>query len=438
MREEQISTYSNNEKTKLSNSLPFATGFSGVLRPEGPVMRSVTIGHPSDLNPSIRFPPQVGSIQRSETINYEHKLQKVDTKAFNDIKFSRTIGIEDTTILPKVHGTNWKVSNESLTCVPDYFILEKTSRFVGESTASVVSARISECLRARSIEVSYHETKPKAKCRNSQFVKFQIRLFAGRNEFSHGVIVEVQRRSGSNVSFMKDCRAILDSAEGDYGTDSVRPKLCPVKDLASLKHVDIPQDNDMLSKAIELILGDRLDGNVLGMEYLCTLTDLKKSSKEIVTKVSHDLFAEKNLHAFEKIVHTVKTYYYEEEDDLPSEGEFLSKLRNHALKVFLNLFDADSALGLELVQHMRSHSSLIDDLVNVFSNDLKNAHHRPHDALTAAKCLAALVEISLDAKIKAREEGCVSALIQAKDFGAKYHTTLAAESAFCLHSLECH
>lgn len=437
MREEQLQTFSNDEETKFSNSLPLTLGCtSGVLRPEGPIMRSVTIGHASDLNPSIRFPPQVGLLQRSETIDYEQEPQKVGTKAFSDIKISRTIGCKDTITLPEVHGTNWKVSNEALISVPDYFILEKTTRFIDGTTASEVAARISECLRSRSIEVSYHNTKPKAKCRNSQLVKFQIRLFSGNKEFSDGVIVELQRRSGSNASFMKDCRAILDASDGDYGSDSNRPNLCTVEDMASLKNVDIPQENDTLSKAVELILGDRLDGNVLGMEYLCTLTDLKKSSRKMVTKVSHDL-VEKKLHAFEKIFHSVRTYYYEE-DNLTTEAEFLSKLRNNALQVLLNLFDADSLLGLNLMRDMRNRPILIDDLVNVFSNEIKNAHYRPHDALIAAKCLASLVKISLDAKKKAREEGCISALIQAKDFGSKFHSSLEAESACCLHSLECH
>ena len=101
----------------------------------------------------------------------------------------------------RIHGavtTNWSVPDGSLQCVPDYFALERTSRFVAGTGASIVSARISDCLRRRSIATKFENLKAKAKCTNGDFVQFRIRLFAGRNEYKNGVIVEVQQRSGGS------------------------------------------------------------------------------------------------------------------------------------------------------------------------------------------------------------------------------------------------
>ena len=51
-------------------------------------------------------------------------------------------------------------------------------------------------------------------CISTTNVEFRIRLYRGRGEYKHGIIVEVQRRSGFNLSYMHDVYAILDAAEG--------------------------------------------------------------------------------------------------------------------------------------------------------------------------------------------------------------------------------
>ena len=56
--------------------------------------------------------------------------------------------------------------------------------------------------------------KAKAKCVSKDNVEFNVRLFKGKNQFDHGVIVEVQRRQGFSVFYHRDAVAILDAAEG--------------------------------------------------------------------------------------------------------------------------------------------------------------------------------------------------------------------------------
>ena len=111
----------------------------------------------------------------------------------------------------------WSGSNRWDVCdlepIPIDFPLERTHREIHDTEAKEVATRISEALRKLSIEAEYDGEKAKAKCRTSDLVSFRIRLFAG-GDGGLPVMVEVQRRSGSPSSFMRSCRAILDSAEG--------------------------------------------------------------------------------------------------------------------------------------------------------------------------------------------------------------------------------
>lgn len=433
MRERQIST--NTQLQHVSNitkAMQIPPGFACTsLMPEGPAMRSATLASPtSDMNPHLkRYTPILRPPPLSKTA--PPSLHLVDSQ---DLDFNLKKNVTQF----KVPCSNWLVRNEALTHVPDHFLLEKTSRFISGTNASTVSARISECLCSRSIEVVYHDTKAKAKCRNSDYVKFQIRLYSGRGEYKHGVIVEVQRRSGSCLSFMKDCHAILNAAEGDYGDDSLLPKLTPVQDLKCLQNAHVPQETESFKKALELLMEDRLDANVLGMDYLSSLTDSTKSSEDVVVEVAKNILNGASLKVLEKIVHSIHyNYNAVEEDDLPSEAHFYQKLRNHAMNVLLNLIRISSELDSGLFLKIKNHPSLMDDFLNILINDLKDAQQRPHDAFAAAKSLALILEIS-SVHDKVRKEDCIIALNKAKNHGSKYHLSLASESLKILHALKCH
>ena len=50
---------------------------------------------------------------------------------------------------------NWNVRNESLRSVPNYYPLEKSSRFVSDSSANEIATRISESCRMMSVQAMY-------------------------------------------------------------------------------------------------------------------------------------------------------------------------------------------------------------------------------------------------------------------------------------------
>lgn len=108
----------------------------------------------------------------------------------------------------------WNVNDHTLKPKPDFYPLEQTATFVPHSRPSVVASRVANFLMERNISATFNEVKAKAKCVSEDNVEFNVRLYKGKNQFDHGVIVEVQRRYGFSVFYHRDAVGILDAAAG--------------------------------------------------------------------------------------------------------------------------------------------------------------------------------------------------------------------------------
>ena len=86
--------------------------------------------------------------------------------------------------------------------------------FAPQATAPILAARVPAALQARSIVSNFDAKNAKVDCVSKAHVEFRVRLYRGRGEYSHGLIVEVQRRMGFDLSYSQDVFAILDAAEG--------------------------------------------------------------------------------------------------------------------------------------------------------------------------------------------------------------------------------
>lgn len=346
----------------------------------------------------------------------------------------------------RLHGavsTNWSVPDGSLQSVPDYFALERTSRFVAGTGASIVSARISDCLRRRSIATKFDNTKAKAKCVNVDFVQFRIRLFAGRNEYKNGVIVEVQRRSGGSLSFHRDCRALLDSAEGlDFASESREETKCSLSGFGFLKSsedIELSRKRSeessasALEIAAELLKKDRIDANTLGMESLSYLTDNTKSSELVAKQISRNIILDDtNSGVRSKIMEFVMFSPVNKEEG----SEFRHRLHNLALQVLSNALHVTAEDGV-LNHEVHKHAWFSDNLVPMLINELKDAKNRPHDALLAARAMNTLINTSGQIRNKAIEIGAKTILTDARDYGISSHAFLATETERCVSTLEC-
>mmetsp|Transcript_24031 Transcript_24031/g.35544 ORF Transcript_24031/g.35544 Transcript_24031/m.35544 type:complete len:294 (+) Transcript_24031:718-1599(+) len=278
-----------------------------------------------------------------------------------------------------------------------------------------------------------------AKCSTLDYVRFRVRLFAPRKNEDEGTIVEVQKRRGDTISFLRDCRAILNAAEGD-GVD-VPSEAVPVHidfDMASAMAGELKMEEesgeDILTKeigsAVGLILRDELDLNIMAFECLIALVDPLRTlpdvalnaCKTIVANDSKDKSASEIRGAIAALLRN-GSLHDDEGDAIIS--DFNEILKNLALcllsKTFANMLNKRC-----LETAIQDNSEwFLDTLIPSLVDAVKSAKDRPHDALYASDCLSNLLRASKDLLKRADEENALSALEEAKAFGSTHHKSLA-------------
>jgi len=153
----------------------------------------------------------------SSTIQYDNVSPKYHREIPQSSLCERDSSFDEASSL--LSSSKWNVNDYSLRTKPDFYPLEQTATFVPFSKPSVVASRISKFLIEQNVSVSFHEVKAKAKCVSTDKVEFIVQLYRGKNQFDHGVIVEVQRRFGFSVFYHRCAVGILDVASGKIPMD---------------------------------------------------------------------------------------------------------------------------------------------------------------------------------------------------------------------------
>lgn len=333
----------------------------------------------------------------------------------------------------------WDV--QSIPTLPMYYPLERTHIIVCDENVSVVSKRISDCMRSLSIAAVYDSKKAKARAETSCHTKFAIQLFSKSNEI--GVVVEVRRSSGCSLNFYKSCYPILHAASGMQCTDFDDSLI--TKPLSFLCN-DAPKSDDDFLVTVEvannLLKKDRIDANLLGIESLRMLTDTSSTCTETAALVAKMILLGKNGNEnIRNIIRSlIENWTLCDEDDLEEGDELdqrhLSIMRNHALAIIANILDLLDDQG-SLSNIMDEDSWLRETFLPILINELKEAADRPHDAFLSAKCLSVLVKASQKAKEKAIQLDAGDVTSNSLIVGQRSHEQLANESMRVIKALKC-
>lgn len=346
----------------------------------------------------------------------------------------------------------WHVDHAALTARPDDGLPPlRTARVVLATPAHVVSNRLADCLRARSIAARFSATDARvAQCRNTDFCKFTIRLHA---EGPGGVLVEVHRLSGDCVSFMQDCRALLGAAEGKAAKASAgdeRPLYLrlPVSQMEFVKTATLPptspeEEAEAVAVTAELLASQMSDINRLGMESLVIQTDPLKSLKSTAVLASRLILCpnDPGNEAFNVHNYVMSLLIYGTEDP-PAAFPEDSALEDHyanlrilglsALSNALALLAAEDALPPALAPHGEWYASV---LVLRLLRDLGTAGDRPLEACYASRCLAALAASSAELAARVKAAGGREAAADAEGVGRREFALLARDAGHCRHTL---
>jgi len=264
----------------------------------------------------------------------------------------------------------WNLS--TVPTLPEFHPLERSSVFVADTPPSVIAQRLSEVMRDRSIEASYDNAKAKIKCFTTDGVDFRIRLYRGRNLYSHGIIVEVQRRFGTSLEFLNDTKAILDAAEGKAlplppASDTSRVALPEVSDDEEDDGIRPPSGASTLIMVSKMMSLSGFDSQYLGLQVLSSLVDPERMCPKTSRSVALEL-----LKADNEVGNKVLMYILSRKTD-----ESSMTLRVMCLGILANSMKASSLVPAFLRKPLRP----------VLLEDLKDSEAHPNTALYAARCL---------------------------------------------------
>jgi hypothetical protein len=351
--------------------------------------------------------------------------------------------------------------------LPQFHPLERTATFVPNITdVSLISSRISRVLRDRSIEANYDSNKAKVRCASMDGVDFRIRLYRGRTaQYSHGIIVEVQRRFGMSFTYHHDAQAILDAAHGKP-TISVPPPpasasangalvLPLVSDAEDVSGTESEQDEDAsastppampstssMAMVATMFAHSDYSSQFLAYQTLIPLTSAARMGRSTAKSVATQLLQPGNpvgakvLDAILSAGPTPKnnkrayrgTLEYESDDDEDGSGsstlndddaQYESKLQTMAWTVLSNAVHATKGQAVT--------TTLREELRPALLQALEDAAANPRHAQMAALCAEYVcMEDTGD------EDDLVDALEQAVHIGRIKHAGLKAQAQRCL------
>jgi len=346
---------------------------------------------------------------------------------------------------------HWNLTDSDVKTLPDFHPLERSAVFVPNcSDAAVVARRVSDVLRSRSISAEYINAKAKAKCMTTDDVDFRIRLYRGKKKFSHGVIVEVQRRFGFSTTFASDVAAICDAAEGKVAAPSTPTGLLPSLVPDEEDHTESSNDEDdgleSVKIASSMISEADIDRKIMGLQGLASLTDSYKIGKATATRASTEILAGTNPEAAaarDAILSLVlcrdgsteAAQRGQVEDKLTDADEAnRSLLRTQALcvlsNVLCNMVKRDELRSLKPV--------LSQAILPALLRDIENASVNPRTADLATRALLPVVQ-TFDGDFVESDllaNGAYELLIEAQSVGEARFDSLREQSASCLRALD--
>lgn len=230
--------------------------------------------------------------------------------------------------------------------LPEFHPLEPTAVFCPNSDVRTVASRISAVLKERSIHAEYMDSE--AECVTVDNVEFSVFLYRGKEQFSHGIICEVQRLNGNSINFHDDTMAVLNAAENKESHEPIQKK---VKMIPLVEDDDDYDVSTVSSDFIRKMLNGGEDSQRLGLETLVIMTDPSKVGSKTATVVCKNLMEPGN----EVAVTVINLLINESSLSL----QIMTVLSNVVSTTQQSLLLSDSVVKALLIKKLRSSNAQI-------------------------------------------------------------------------------
>lgn len=295
-----------------------------------------------------------------------------------------------------------------------FYPLERPVKIEGEP--SVISNRVSECLRTLSVQAEFDSTNAEARCKTDDFVSFTIRLFVGPEQGT--TLVEVNRRQGCSLSFGEKRDIILNAAKGiAAATISLKaPKFLEIPDDIRSRYF-VPPSTEELKQSLDRFIGQlhscRRDVQLFALQSLALITDKKKTNHESAHEISRMIMDnEGNRDLFGRILLISPT-------DNMSE-----QIINAALSVMVN---AMSSLSSEELGSALKEGSNLANLIPHLLHCVEGSNY-PHNSCLVLQFLTLLLWKSDDIRSRVDFGELERVLEHAKLDGRASHSNLEREA----------
>lgn len=351
---------------------------------------------------------------------------------------------------------------------PPTYPIERTHEVLHDVSPLVVADRIAACLREHSIGATYDHQDAICRAQLDDLTRFNIRLF----EADDGIIVELQRRSGSSPSFHNAAHAILLWAKGQqmnadpkvsspcrpHGilpslfNQAARYRCCRESKATGKKDGDTSDEQnddekDTSTKVSKICGGDlaivdcllrkpMLDARLLAIESLRYLTDEESSGTDAATAVAKAIMCgsdEQSVNIRDALFSLVVNGTLDNNkcNECPSDCE-IDREFNHAMHA-IALVVLANAIGLVLKARAAEPdaflccSNEVEELLTALCEDIADAEEKPTDAYQALRCMFELIESSYSAKLDAKARGVLALIEAMQESGICHHKLMEEE-----------
>ena len=249
---------------------------------------------------------------------------------------------------------------------------------------SIVSTRIVECLRLRSVQAQFDADRAEAECKTIGSLRYNIYLYAGADDSTH---VEVMMMGGCKFSFKKERQLIMNAAKGLGAVDAAPSAPKRLKIPSNLKSLYVPPSvNDLestLQRASDQIHSNQCDTVLFALQNLAFKTNGEKAHFDTAQKLSKLLM--QNRSEIRDLIVSVYVALSSEMKDETSEqicDACLCILENGIISLSKN----DGFLDREC-------KCLVEEMIPSLVQNLKSSKCHRHACL-ALRCLSLLVDNS--------------------------------------------
>jgi len=289
----------------------------------------------------------------------------------------------------------------------------------------VVAKNLSESFRRKSIHAIYFHDKAEAVCDTSCGTKFKVILYA--HEDPDKTIMEVMKRRGCSLTFMKIRMAIAKAAVADYSEEKAGPNTLKVPDFIAALYKP-PTDEELqanLEQAVEELEQSDPYRQQTTLQLLAAMTDASKSHAETSLRVANMILIDGEAGIRELCLNLLSS----ETCDSSAIA-----IKRAVLTIFRNSLSVLSNNGKE--KDLDEDGWCEEDLFPLIIKEITNSPC-PHGCCLLTECIDILLKSSTSLREKALSSGVKDILDKALNCGDKTYLGLYDNALSALKTLEC-